>query len=76
MKKWILSAVFIIALSGFAAAQKTSAVVKKGKEDTKKGLSIKKGSDSTLVKKEETTPIKLSIATPIIAVTDAPVIKQ
>ena len=75
MKKWILSAVFMLTLSGFAAAQKIAALAKK--EEPKKGTITRKGTETTIAKKEEdAAPVKLIIASPVIASTDAPPIKE
>jgi hypothetical protein len=66
MKKWILSAAFIIALSGYAAAQATSseAASKTAEKAVKKEPVKKTGTaKKTTVKKEATVqPTKLPIA--------------
>ena len=76
MKKWILSTICIVVFSGFAAAQKSSEPQKKGKEDTRKGTIVKKGTESVNTGKTEDAPVKLAIATPVINTVDAPKIKQ
>lgn len=55
MKRVILAAVFVVAISGFAAAQSTSAkpATKKSQTTTvKKGTAVKPGSKNTILKEE------------------------
>ena len=76
MKKWILSAICLVLITGYAAAQKIAAVPKNGKEDSRKGIVVKQGTDSSLNKVTNAAPFKLIIAAPVIATLDAPAIKQ
>jgi hypothetical protein len=66
MKKWILSAAFILALSGYAAAQATSSeVASKTEEKAIKKEAVKKTGTAkkTSVKKETAVkPTKLPVA--------------
>jgi hypothetical protein len=65
MKKWILAAVFIFALSGFAAAQSTpvkAASKIEGKKTVKKGPAIKNGTaNKPEIKESEAPLVKLEL---------------
>lgn len=61
MKRVILAAVFVVALSGFAAAQSTSAkpATKKSQTATvKKGSTVKPGTKKTVLKQETSADAK------------------
>ena len=65
MKKWILSAAFLVALSGYAAAQTSQAKsatkkeVKTEKKTVVKKIEAKKDKETAEVKKPEKLTIKL-----------------
>ena len=65
MKKWILSAAFIMAISGYAAAQGTPLKTAPKKEEAKavkKGLEAKEGSSKKISETEaKDTTLKLQI---------------
>ncbi|HEU0109263.1 MAG TPA: hypothetical protein VFQ73_00240 [Flavisolibacter sp.] len=77
MKKWILSAAFLLALSGFATAQTTSgksSPAQKTQKPVKKGTAIKKVSDQSYPAKKETEAkiVKLVIALPAVDTLSVP----
>lgn len=86
MKRVILAAVFIVAMSGFAAAQSTSAkqqATKQKKVTVKKSVSIKSNTKHTVLKQEASanaksdSTVKLLLPVPKIPDTTAlPVIKK
>jgi hypothetical protein len=69
MKRVILAAVFVIAISGLAAAQSTSAkqATKKGQTTTvKKGSAVKPGTKNTVLKQEASANAKGDSAVKLI----------
>jgi hypothetical protein len=79
MKKWILSAALLLAMSGFAAAQSTKAqaVPKTQNTATKKGntqKAITKKTEMTVTNETATVlPVKLNIVLPDVDTTGIPV---
>lgn len=79
MKRVILAAVFIVAFSGFAAAQSTSAkqTSKSNKVIVKKSVSVKTNSANTILKQETSanaksdSTVKLVLMVPQISDTSA-----
>jgi hypothetical protein len=66
MKRIILAAVFVVAISGFAAAQSTSAKPATKKSQTtsvKKGTTVKPGAKNTVLKQETSANAKSEPAT-------------
>lgn len=85
MKRVILAAVFIVAISGFAAAQSTSAkqATKPGKATVKKSVPAKSNTNTVLrhddsaAAKSDSTVIKLTLPVPKISDTTAlPTVKK
>lgn len=85
MKRVILAAVFIVAISGFAAAQSTSAkqATKQGKVTVKKGVSVKQNAKHIVLKHDDSanaksdSTIKLVLPVPNISDTTAlPAVKK
>lgn len=79
MKRVILAAVFIVAISGFAAAQSTSAkqATKKEKTTVKKAVPVKQNAKHIVLKQEDSanakadSTIKLVLPVPKISDTTA-----
>jgi hypothetical protein len=79
MKRVILAAVFIVAISGFAAAQSTSAkqATKPGKATVKKGVPAKVNTTHTVLRHDDSataksdSTIKLILPVPKISDTTA-----
>ena len=74
MKRVILAAVFVVALSGFAAAQSTSAKLATKKSQTatvKKGSTAKPGTKKTVLKQETSANAKTETVKLVLPVIQA-----
>ncbi len=74
MKRVILAAVFVVALSGFAAAQSTSAKPASKKSQTatvKKGSTAKPGTKKTVLKQETSANAKTETVKLVLPVIQA-----
>jgi ABC-type glycerol-3-phosphate transport system substrate-binding protein len=75
MKKILLTAAFVVALSGFAAAQSTSAkpATKQEKATVKKGSATNTESKNTVLKQEASANAKAESAVKLVLIPPTPV---